>query len=273
MLSQGDQQVLRRTAREILSIVEKVKAITQTRQIRTTTLSPAELSHIKIPSLEYPSHDDLGHFFKALNLAEQQSHQLSSKVHECMRNMRIKHTRKFETLCRELLSKPHYDHRHPITVILKDLRDTYQMTIDDQFSYIKAQIVTWGSRHVNFRAKRRTPFNNEYTPFLEEYFEKNAYPSAPDRLILARKSMMTPRQIEVWFQNHRKRAKEQGKSLKRLSSDRPPHLSLKLFEERKPFNAVPERNKLGSPDDESSDEDTEDEFSTVSILNTSTSPS
>jgi Homeodomain len=38
----------------------------------------------------------------------------------------------------------------------------------------------------------------EYTPCLERYFEYNAYPSAPDRLLLARKSMMTPRQIEVW---------------------------------------------------------------------------
>lgn len=38
----------------------------------------------------------------------------------------------------------------------------------------------------------------EYTPLLEKYFEYNAYPSAPDRAVLARKSMMTPRQIEVW---------------------------------------------------------------------------
>jgi hypothetical protein len=38
----------------------------------------------------------------------------------------------------------------------------------------------------------------EYTPLLEKYFEYNSYPSGPDRLMLARKSMMTPRQIEVW---------------------------------------------------------------------------
>jgi hypothetical protein len=33
---------------------------------------------------------------------------------------------------------------------------------------------------------------------LEQYFEHNAYPGLPDRLVLARKSKMTPRQIEVW---------------------------------------------------------------------------
>lgn len=38
----------------------------------------------------------------------------------------------------------------------------------------------------------------EYVPFLETYFKYNAYPSAPDRVALAKKSMMTPRQIEVW---------------------------------------------------------------------------
>ena len=38
----------------------------------------------------------------------------------------------------------------------------------------------------------------EYTPLLEKYFEYNSYPSGPDRLMLARKSMMTIRQIEVW---------------------------------------------------------------------------
>jgi len=40
--------------------------------------------------------------------------------------------------------------------------------------------------------------NQEYVPFLEKYFEHNAYPSATDRAVLARKSMMTARQIEVW---------------------------------------------------------------------------
>lgn len=41
-------------------------------------------------------------------------------------------------------------------------------------------------------------FYQEYTPFLEQYFEYNAFPSARDRELLARKSSMTPRQIEVW---------------------------------------------------------------------------
>lgn len=42
------------------------------------------------------------------------------------------------------------------------------------------------------------PFPQEFIPLLEKYFEYNAYPSALDRVALARKSMMTARQIEVW---------------------------------------------------------------------------
>ncbi|CAA7265922.1 unnamed protein product [Cyclocybe aegerita] len=61
--------------------------------------------------------------------------------------------------------------------------------------------------------KDRKAFNHQYTPLLEQYFEKNAYPSLQDRLSLARKTMMSPRQIEVWFQNHRNRAKKEGRKL------------------------------------------------------------
>jgi hypothetical protein len=50
----------------------------------------------------------------------------------------------------------------------------------------------------NITMKNSYPIQQEFVPFLEKYFEYNAYPSAPDRIALARKSMMTPRQIEVW---------------------------------------------------------------------------
>ncbi|TEB38898.1 homeodomain mating-type protein [Coprinellus micaceus] len=67
--------------------------------------------------------------------------------------------------------------------------------------------------------KRKLPFNHECLPLLETYFEYNAYPSAQDRALLARKTMMCSRQIEVWFQNHRRRAKKEGRQLRRLSQD------------------------------------------------------
>ncbi len=37
-----------------------------------------------------------------------------------------------------------------------------------------------------------------YIPYLKAYFDYNAYPSQHDREVMAQKSMMTSRQIEVW---------------------------------------------------------------------------
>nr|AIN76768.1 HD2 mating type protein [Volvariella volvacea] len=81
------------------------------------------------------------------------------------------------------------------------------------------QIIDLGKKKMtNASANRRQVlFNHDYVPMLEKYFEHNAYPSACDRLTLAKKSGMTPRQIEVWFQNHRNRAKKEGRQLRRLN--------------------------------------------------------
>ncbi|KAL1670677.1 mating type protein A alpha Y mating type dependent binding region-domain-containing protein [Schizophyllum commune] len=55
--------------------------------------------------------------------------------------------------------------------------------------------------------KKRRKFHSEYTPLLELYFRFNAYPTWADRRALAQKTGMLTRQITVWFQNHRRRAK------------------------------------------------------------------
>nr|UWI70526.1 homeodomain mating-type A2 [Pleurotus eryngii] len=69
---------------------------------------------------------------------------------------------------------------------------------------------------VQTKTSTKASFNYDYAPILEKYFEYNAYPSVADRALMARKSMMTERQIEVWFQNHRNRARKDGKTLMRL---------------------------------------------------------
>ncbi|KAK0456016.1 hypothetical protein EV421DRAFT_1895283 [Armillaria borealis] len=69
-------------------------------------------------------------------------------------------------------------------------------------------------------------FNNAYIPYLKAYFDYNAYPSPHDREVMAKKSMMTSRQIEVWFQNHRRVEKKAGRPcVKRKASDAGPSQS------------------------------------------------
>ncbi|KAF9459835.1 hypothetical protein BDZ94DRAFT_1267472 [Collybia nuda] len=97
------------------------------------------------------------------------------------------------------------------------------------------------------KLKSRPVFNQEYVPLLEAYFMYNAYPSACDRAALAKKSMMTPRQIEVWFQNHRNRLKKEGVALRRLICDPLPlKLSIKSLEKAMPFYVIPEKEYTSS---------------------------
>ncbi|KAF8078874.1 hypothetical protein FPV67DRAFT_1466729 [Lyophyllum atratum] len=116
------------------------------------------------------------------------------------------------------------------------LRALEQLTI--------AKMVDLRQSEGDMAAKVKTTFNREFIPLLETYFNYNAYPSALDRATLARKSMMTPRQIEVWFQNHRNRAKKEGRKLKKLTMDPLPlELSLKPLEKKMPFFVIPEAQR------------------------------
>jgi hypothetical protein len=76
------------------------------------------------------------------------------------------------------------------------------------------------------------PFNHAFTPFLEAYLEQNAFPSIADQKILAQKSGMNTAQIVNWFQNHRSRARKNGREadLKRLPSRQ--SVNLMLIEEK-----------------------------------------
>ncbi|KAF9218580.1 hypothetical protein BS17DRAFT_770611 [Gyrodon lividus] len=59
------------------------------------------------------------------------------------------------------------------------------------------------------------PFNHEYVPLLEHFFDENAFPTHADKCFLAKKTNMTYRQIHVWFQNRRNRTKKEKFVLRR----------------------------------------------------------
>nr|AAZ20158.1 homeodomain mating-type protein [Coprinellus disseminatus] len=122
----------------------------------------------------------------------------------------------------------------------------FREDIDAKLEQAKARIASLNQR-------RKTPFNHDCLPFLETYFQYNAYPSPQDRALLAKKSMMCPRQIEVWFQNHRRRAKKEGRRLRRLSRDPLPHeLDSEHLNASMPQLLVPEEETKTTPLNESS---------------------
>nr|P37935.1 RecName: Full=Mating-type protein A-alpha Y4 [Schizophyllum commune]AAB01373.1 A-alpha-Y4 protein [Schizophyllum commune] len=83
--------------------------------------------------------------------------------------------------------------------------ERWKAEMEKQRAHINA---TMGPDKTTGPGKRSRPkFHSEYTPVLELYFHFNAYPTYADRRILAEKTGMLTRQITVWFQNHRRRAK------------------------------------------------------------------
>ncbi|KAI5115470.1 hypothetical protein M0805_001381 [Coniferiporia weirii] len=56
--------------------------------------------------------------------------------------------------------------------------------------------------------KEKLSFNRDFLPQLEYYFSHEQSPSRADKNAMAKKSGMTYRQIHVWFQNRRTRAKK-----------------------------------------------------------------
>ncbi|KAJ7786508.1 hypothetical protein B0H16DRAFT_1708666 [Mycena metata] len=127
--------------------------------------------------------------------------------------------------------------------------------------------------------QERPAFNSEFTPFLQKYFEYNAYPSKADREAMAKKSFMEPRQIEVWFQNHRRRARQEGQALRKANPLDPVPLDMcmKSLEEEMATYMIPvglrqsandhEVSEAGSDDEDEDDEDFDDEPEVVDITN------
>ncbi|CAK5280289.1 unnamed protein product [Mycena citricolor] len=109
-------------------------------------------------------------------------------------------------------------------------------------------------------------FNHEFTPYLQQHFAHNAFPSLAERAEMARKSGMEARQIEVWFQNHRRRARQEGQTLRRVQPSSRGLSPTELDEKMDPAFVIPEERRLEIDDEAeevgtSSDEETDSSVS------------
>ncbi|KAJ7225322.1 hypothetical protein GGX14DRAFT_539451 [Mycena pura] len=152
----------------------------------------------------------------------------------------------FQRAFSELAKQPRHSAQTPFPRLLEDFATTWYIrsleTLQQKaLAAVKRRLAARRQNEVK-ASEEKKPFNHEFTPFLQQYFEYNAYPSAADRLEMANKSMMDPRQIEVWFQNHRRRAKKEGVDIRRLrpGDPAPLELCLKLMEEQMETYLVPE---------------------------------
>ncbi|EFI28677.1 homeodomain mating-type protein [Coprinopsis cinerea okayama7 len=190
------------------------------------TSSSASSSSYAIPPLQLTIPDD---FIADLSLTPEARGQILLRIKDTI--MKV-HENGYANLCRDYSKKIATHSLRFDALVISGARDAYQRSFNEQLSQLQLEIERL-SHQFHAPSAKRTPFNSEYTPLLEKYFEYHAYPSARDREWLARKTMMTTRQIEVWFQNHRRRARKEGIHFERLPMDRlPVQLSLEDLEDK-----------------------------------------
>ncbi|KAJ7446467.1 hypothetical protein B0H11DRAFT_2290518 [Mycena galericulata] len=201
------------------------------------------------------------------NLAED----LSLKYAQTCEGLALAAQRSLRQACCELASLPRHSALTPLPQLLSGVVDAYTARYTLSVRKLEERAIRVASslkpiaKHPVTRKKspQTAPFNHEFTPFLQKYFEYNAKPSAADRAAMAKKSGMEPRQIEVWFQNHRRRAKLEGKVLRehRVGDPAPFDLCLKSMEEKMEPYLVPDplRQSVDSEGSEAGSDDEEDD--------------
>ncbi|TFK30894.1 hypothetical protein FA15DRAFT_662960 [Coprinopsis marcescibilis] len=208
---------------DIQGVARKLKS-----QTAASSSSIPRPNVIAIPQLELAGddvHEEILHSLQALQIPHYVEESLVAKSRDLVSQLRTSTSRTFNDLCQKLLAGPTVP-GSALDSQFQSLRRTFQNRFLHSLLNIKASTVAsaqqWADAHTAAHDSKRTPFNADFIPLLEKYFEFNAYPSGCDKLKLAKKSMMSPRQIEVWFQNHRRRSKKEGRPLRRLLSEQLP---------------------------------------------------
>ncbi|KAF5312543.1 hypothetical protein D9619_002865 [Psilocybe cf. subviscida] len=205
-----------------------------------------DLSHLTVPSTSPPTSSisplSLGGptaEFKTKLQKSGISPSITSAALESASQIAAHYQESYTKYCKQLLSGPAgmesdeeamnrlrrtYEH----LFVNKNLVDIFSTASDAQVA-INAKL---NGQRRSPPVLERQPFNHNFTPFLEAYFEQNAYPSHADQKALAEKSNMGHAKIVNWFQNHRNRLRSAGKEsdIKRLPPGQA--VNLELIEER-----------------------------------------
>jgi len=142
------------------------------------------------------------------------AHELASiHVNRCS-ELASRYTAMHAKTCQELARIWHISpsgHLNGLYTRIGRLQETYYLQVDAWLQDLVERVhEQFEAAPVRPASSRRRPFNQDYVSTLEAFFEKNSYPSRADRVHLAKKSGMALRQINVWFQNKRRRSRQAG---------------------------------------------------------------
>ncbi|KAJ7170064.1 hypothetical protein C8R46DRAFT_222452 [Mycena filopes] len=249
-----------------------------------TTSSPTSL----IPSVALPSPPSILPQLLDIGLDIILAERLSSRYEQTCRNLQLTAQSSLQQACCELAKLPQHSALLPLPQLMDGAVKAYTANYTRALAILEKKAISMAStlKATNSPCSKpktqrpHPPFNTEFTPYLEKYFEYNAYPSKADRAQMAKKSMMEERQIAVWFQNHRRRAKQEGYAVRKANPLDPVPLDMcmKSLEEEMSTYMVPvalrqavddhEVSEQGSDDeDEDDDEDFDNEPEVVDMSN------
>ncbi|KAJ6520013.1 hypothetical protein C8R45DRAFT_1085921 [Mycena sanguinolenta] len=236
-----------------------------------------------LPIVDLPLPPSIQSKLLRLGLDPSLANAISSKYDHRCQELRSRSQTIFHRTCVNLTRLPRHAEQMELMTLLKSVASIHSTRYLESLRGLEEHVIALASKQkLSFqqpqarRTSRRAdknplkPFNREFIPFLEKYFEYNGYPSSADRAEMARKSLMEPRQIEVWFQNHRRRAKAEGKTVRKQSATDPAPLALclKSMEETMEPYVIPEAlrqeidsevSEPGSDDEEDDDDEFDDE--------------
>ncbi|KAH6916974.1 hypothetical protein BKA70DRAFT_1555561 [Coprinopsis sp. MPI-PUGE-AT-0042] len=184
--------------------------------------SPAPLrpASVAIPELSF---DDADFVSGATCSLQKQSipqavvEKIMERISQPICDLKASTTRSFVTTCQRLAAIPSLPeprlHRQ-----FASLRTTYQKGFCKGLETIRATIdmaaAKWLEQQQQALELKQQPFNADAVPLLEKYLQHNAYPPSWFKEKVAKHYNMSPKQVGIWFQNRRRRDKEQGRPVR-----------------------------------------------------------
>ncbi|KAF5323563.1 hypothetical protein D9611_005671 [Ephemerocybe angulata] len=200
--------------------------------------------HHPFPPLTLDVPTDFTAFLYDFQISQQALERLLSRADKTVNDLKALHIKSYNGMCNKFYKPDQPSTSSHPKALFDGIKCSHEMAFQRELGRVREEFIKAYEQLRPLSQPKKAVFNTEYTPLLEQYFEYNAFPSARDRDVLARKSSMTARQIEVWFQNHRRRARKDGIQLKRMSScPLPATLSLERLEKEMPLFIVPKKEK------------------------------
>ncbi|KAJ7048274.1 hypothetical protein C8F01DRAFT_1192845 [Mycena amicta] len=163
-----------------------------------------------LPKYDLPLPSSISERLVVLGLTATHAEKLSAQYLSSCEVVRSTSQKLLRTACEEISSLPHHSEAPSrVQRLLDGLAATHKKQYFKELQRLEDgvySIVPRLKKAIQAQGKK-DDFNYDFLPYLETFFSHNCAPSKADQLVMAKKSGMSRKQIQVWFQNHRSRSR------------------------------------------------------------------